>query len=76
MVKDAENITDKCDEAIKWLDANQLAEIDEFNENRRRLRVFATQISPSPTLTLEEPQEECLTLEMLDQPSKMLINTI
>jgi len=69
-------VTEKCDEAIKWLDANQLAEIDEFNEKRRRLRVFATPISPSPMLPLEEPQEACLTLEVLDQPSKMLINTI
>merc|ERR1712098_789246 len=25
-------ITDKCDEAIKWLDANQLAEVEEFND--------------------------------------------
>merc|ERR1711909_171925 len=29
---DRKAITDKCDEAIKWLDANQLAEIDEFKD--------------------------------------------
>merc|ERR1712134_248800 len=25
-------INDKCDETIKWLDANQLAEVEEFND--------------------------------------------
>merc|ERR1712177_162348 len=29
---DRKAINDKCDEAIKWLDANQLAEVEEFNE--------------------------------------------
>merc|ERR1712122_323488 len=28
---DMKKINDKCDEAIKWLDANQLAEVEEFN---------------------------------------------
>merc|ERR1712025_522444 len=27
---DKKKITDKCDDAIKWLDANQLAEVEEF----------------------------------------------
>jgi hypothetical protein len=27
-------IMDKCDEAIKWLDANQLAEVEEFNDKQ------------------------------------------
>merc|ERR1712013_868013 len=30
-------ITDKCDEAIKWLDANQLAEIDEFKDKQKEV---------------------------------------
>merc|ERR1719381_123327 len=29
---DRKAINDKCDEAIKWLDANQLAEVEELNE--------------------------------------------
>merc|ERR1712098_963519 len=29
---DKKKISGKCDEAIKWLDANQLGEVDEFNE--------------------------------------------
>merc|ERR1711862_174240 len=31
---DKKKITDKCDEAIKWLDANQLAEVEELTTNR------------------------------------------
>ena len=34
---DKKAITDKCDEAIKWLDANQLAEVEEFNEKRKEV---------------------------------------
>merc|ERR550539_1601971 len=30
-------ITDKCDEAIKWLDANQLAEVDEFQDKQKEV---------------------------------------
>merc|ERR1712192_185721 len=32
---DRKAINDKCDEAIKWLDANQLAEVEEFNEKQQ-----------------------------------------
>merc|ERR1712121_313791 len=34
---DRKAINDKCDEAIKWLDANQLAEIEEFNEKQKEV---------------------------------------
>merc|ERR1712183_846654 len=34
---DRKAITDKCDEAIKWLDANQLAEIDEFKDKQKEV---------------------------------------
>merc|ERR1719223_2530575 len=30
-------IADKCDEAIKWLDANQLAEVEEFQEKQKEV---------------------------------------
>merc|ERR1711971_901796 len=32
---DRKAINDKCDEAIKWLDANQLAEVEEFQEKQK-----------------------------------------
>merc|ERR1711971_392574 len=32
---DKKAIGDKCDEAIKWLDANQLAEVEEFTEKQK-----------------------------------------
>jgi len=34
---DMKKITDKCDEAIKWLDANQLAEVEEFNDKQKEV---------------------------------------
>jgi len=34
---DKKAISDKCDEAIKWLDANQLAEVEEFNEKQKEV---------------------------------------
>jgi len=34
---DRKAINDKCDEAIKWLDANQLAEIEEFNDKQKEV---------------------------------------
>merc|ERR1712106_349204 len=34
---DRKTIGDKCDEAIKWLDANQLAEVEEFNDKQKEL---------------------------------------
>merc|ERR1719184_541378 len=37
-------IMDKCDEAIKWLDANQLAEIEEFNEKQKEVEAVCNPI--------------------------------
>merc|ERR1712172_403378 len=34
---DKKLIADKCDEAIKWLDANQLAEVEEFNDKQKEV---------------------------------------
>merc|ERR1711993_138198 len=34
---DKELITKKCDEIIKWLDANQLAEVDEFQDKQKEV---------------------------------------
>merc|ERR1712058_171344 len=34
---DMKKINDKCDEAIKWLDANQLAEVEEFNDKQKEV---------------------------------------
>jgi len=34
---DRKLISDKCNEAIKWLDTNQLAEVDEFNDKQKEL---------------------------------------
>ena len=34
---DKKLISDKCDEAIKWLDANQLAEVEEFADKQKEV---------------------------------------
>ena len=34
---DRKSINDKCDEAIKLLDANQLAEVEEFNDKQKEV---------------------------------------
>merc|ERR1740128_508832 len=83
-------IIDKCDEAIKWLDANQLGEVEEFNE---KLKLCATLSSPSFTKVQVVCQEVCLiwvvwevcqglvelllvVLEVPDPPLKRLINLV
>ena len=39
--EDKKKIMEKCDEAIKWLDANQLAEVDEFKEKQREVEAVS-----------------------------------
>merc|ERR1711973_670999 len=34
---DKKNVEDKCDECIKWLDANQMAEKDEYEEKQKEV---------------------------------------
>jgi len=41
---DKKKILDKCDEAIKWLDANQLAEVEEFNDKQKEVESVCSPI--------------------------------
>ena len=41
---DKKLIADKCDEAIKWLDANQLAEVEEFQEKQKEVEAVCNPI--------------------------------
>merc|ERR1712203_628330 len=41
---DKKKINDKCDEAIKWLDANQLGEVEEFNEKQKEIEAVCNPI--------------------------------
>merc|ERR1719367_1560472 len=41
---DKKKINDKCDEAIKWLDANQLGEVDEFSEKQKEVEAVCNPI--------------------------------
>jgi len=41
---DRKKILDKCDETIKWLDANQLAELDEFQDKQKEVEAVCNPI--------------------------------
>jgi len=41
---DTKKIIDKCDEAIKWLDGNQLAEVEEFNDKQKEVEAVCNPI--------------------------------
>merc|ERR1711974_149546 len=41
---DKKLITDKCDDAIKWLDANPLAEVEEFQEKQKEVEAVCNPI--------------------------------
>ena len=41
---DKKKISDKCAEAIKWLDANQLAEVDEFSDKQKEVEAVCNPI--------------------------------
>merc|ERR1712112_57965 len=41
---DKKKITDKCDDAIKWLDANQLAEVEEFQKKQKEVETVCNPI--------------------------------
>merc|ERR1712000_584253 len=56
---DKETITKKCDEIIKWLDANQLAEVDEFQDKQKEVEGICNPIIPSYTNKQEELQVVC-----------------
>merc|ERR1719500_2103272 len=43
---DRKVITDKCDDAIKWLDANQTADKDEYEDKQKELEGVCTPSYP------------------------------
>ena len=42
--EDRKKINDKCEEAIKWLDANLLAEVEEFNDKQKEVEAVCSPI--------------------------------
>merc|ERR1712032_144601 len=48
---DKKAISDKCDKAIKWLDANQLAEVEEFNEKQKEVEGVCNPIITSEAVS-------------------------
>merc|ERR1711962_1272821 len=41
---DRKKISDKCEEAIKWLDCNQLGEVDEFKDKQKEIEAICNPI--------------------------------
>ena len=58
MRNSSENVSDetkaKIDETIKWLDANQTAEVDEYEHKQKELEEFMSEASQTPGPTIEE----------------------
>merc|ERR1711963_511704 len=44
---DKKKIQDKFDEAIKWLDANQLAEVEEFQDKQKEVEAVCQEACPA-----------------------------
>merc|ERR1712071_175036 len=68
---DRKAINDKCDDAIKWLDSNQLAEVEEFADKQKEVEAVCNPSSPSSTPMLEARPEACPTWEVwevLEEP--------
>ena len=55
---DKKLISDKCDDAIKWLDANQLAEVEEFLKKQKDVETVCNPIIAK----LLDAQVKCLRL--------------
>lgn len=58
MRNSSENVSDetkaKIDETIKWLDANQTAEVDEYEHKQKELEEIMSEASQTPGPTIEE----------------------
>merc|ERR1712227_612141 len=54
--EERKQICEACDEAIKWLDGNQMAEKDEFNHQKKELEKVCT---PIITICTRVPAVEC-----------------
>merc|ERR1712173_270442 len=69
----------KCDEIIKWLDANQLAEVDEFTDKQEEHPEVCQVVCPEvcqvvcPVVCQEEQEVPQVQVVQEDQPSKKSI---
>lgn len=63
---DKKTINDKCSEIIKWLDANQLAEKEEFEHKQKELEGVC-----NPIITKLYQVMNCLLLLLLTAPQSL-----
>merc|ERR1711923_680465 len=55
-------ISSKCDEALKWLDGNQLAEVEEFQDKQKEVEAVCNPIISSFTSRVEHLVVACLAV--------------
>merc|ERR1712211_83500 len=71
--EEKKTINSKCDEALKWLESNQLGEVDEFQDKQKELEVVCNPIIPNSTSKVEHQEApcpmECLVGCRKDQPA-------
>merc|ERR1711910_39062 len=62
---DKKKIEDKCDECIKWLDANQMAEKDEYEDKQKEVEALVVECQE---VCLVACLEVCLVALELEDP--------
>merc|ERR1712107_495112 len=68
--EEKKTISSKCDEALKWLESNQLGEVDEFQDKQRSWRQSATPSSPNSTSKVEHQEAPCPTECLMECPTE------
>merc|ERR1712107_951854 len=59
--EEKKTINSKCDEALKWLESNQLGEVDEFQDKQKELEVVCNPIISKLTSKVEHQEAPCPT---------------
>merc|ERR1712107_892722 len=59
--EEKKTIITKCDEALKWLESNQLGEVDDFQDKQKELEAVCNPIISNSTSKVEHQETECPT---------------
>merc|ERR1712107_971951 len=68
--EEKKTINSKCDEALKWLESNQLGEVDEFQDKQKELEAVCNPTSPNSTSKVEHQEEPCPTERLTECPTE------
>merc|ERR1712107_605690 len=59
--EEKKTIITKCDEALKWLESNQLGEVDEFQDKQKELEAVCNPIISNSASKVEHQEAPCPT---------------